>query len=123
MLTAVFLTFVFCSCNSDNKTLIVNKWRPIAVSVPLNDSTKNELFTKTIIEFTGAGTYIITGPQKHDTGTYTLTDNGKTLTITDGLKKKNIEISIDTLTKDKFVFSTKLDGSSTTAVPMKQPAE
>ncbi len=116
----VLLTlFAVSSCKSNNAELIAKKWRPVAISFPLNDSTKKELFAKTVIEFTKDGKYIINGPQMNDTGTYALTDNGKTLTVTGGSKSQNIEMSIDTLTNDKFVFTTKADGSSTTTVPVK----
>ena len=110
-------SMIFFSCTSKNSGLIINKWRPISVSLHLDDSTKNELFTKTTIEFTKNGRYFINGPQTNDTGTYELTDKGSTLTVTSAITKKNIEMSVDTLTNNRLVFTTKADGNSTTVVP------
>ena len=115
----VLIITTFNGCKPGNATLIIHQWRPIAVSMPISDSLKSDLFSKTIIEFTETGKCYINGPQMHDTANYVLSDNGKTLTVTGGAKSQNIEMSIDTLTTEKFVFTTKVDGNSTTAVPVK----
>ena len=99
--------------------MLSKKWRPVAISQQLPDSIRNELFAKTSLEFTKEGKYYITGWQQNDTGTYTLTDNGKTLTVSSTHTPKVTEIFIDTLTPDKIIFTTKSDGSSMTAVPVK----
>ena len=113
----IFTSFI-AGCNS-TATMLAKKWRPVAINEPLSDSLKNELFAKTIIEFTKDGRYTIDGLQRNDTGTYSLSDNGKTLTVTSRVKSKVTEISIDTITNDKIVFTTKADGSRMTAVSVK----
>lgn len=116
IITTVFI--FFAGCSQDNHNLISKRWRPVAVSVALDDSTKNVLFSKTVIEFTKDGKYFINGPRTNDTGTYELSDKGKTLTVSSIVTKRNVEMTIDTLTNYRFVFTAKLDGTKTTVVPL-----
>ena len=109
-----------CGCQSSYSDLIVNKWRPVSVNVSMPDSTKKELFEKTIIEFTRDGKYYISGPQMKDTGTYVLSDKGKTLTVTGSKDSKITEMSIDSLNSERIVFTTRLDNTTTTAVRLSE---
>lgn len=113
----VFISITFGGCQSD-KDLIVNKWRPVALNVAMSDSLKSQLFATTILEFTKDGKYAISTPQANTSGTYEITDNGKTLTVHESTSK-TVEMTIDTLTKTRFVFTTKADNVTTTAIPAK----
>ena len=90
------------------------------MNVSMADSLKKVLLGKTVIEFTRDGKYYISGPQTNDTGTYTLSDKGKTLNITASRDSKITEISIDSLNAERIVLTTKSNNTTTTAVRIKE---
>ena len=119
----IFLLFIsasigFIGCKSDKpKDLIVNKWKITDIDVPnmpLPDSVKASVMKGTM-EFTKDGKMIITGMGNDQTGTYTLSDDGKALfVVTNGKTESN---DILELTSKKMVLSDKANNSKLTVVP------
>lgn len=106
------------SCKSDKpKDLIVNKWKITNVDIPnmpLPDSVKANL-SKATMEFTKDGKMSITGMGTDQSGTYTLSDDGKTLfVITNGETQSN---EIKELSSSKLVLFDKTNNSTLTATP------
>lgn len=106
------------SCKSTKpKDLIVNKWKITDIDVPdmpLPDSIRASLMKGTM-EFTKDGKITITGMGNDQAGTYSLSDDGKTLfVITNGKTESN---DIVELTASKLVLNDKINNSKLTAVP------
>lgn len=119
----IFLLFIsasigFTSCKSNKpKDLIVNKWKITDMDVPnmpLPDSIKASIMKGTM-EFTKDGKMSITGMGQDQAGTYTLSDDGKTLfVVNNGTTQSN---DIQELTSSKLVLFDKANNSKLTAVP------
>ena len=106
------------SCKSNKpKDLIVNKWRITNIDVPnmpLPDSIKASVMKGTM-EFTKDGKMILSGMGNDQSGTYTLSDDGKTLfVITNGKTESNDILEI---TSSKMVLQDKTNNSKLTVVP------
>lgn len=106
------------SCKSNKpKDLIVNKWKITDIDVPnmpIPDSVKSTLLRGTL-EFTKDDKMILTGLGNDQNGTYSLSEDGKTLfVITNGKTESN---DIVELTKSKLVLLDKSNQSKLTAVP------
>ena len=110
---------ILISCKSNNtKELIVNKWRITNITSPnmeVPDSIKKVL-SKGTLEFTKDGKFLVTGMGMDDqTGTYTVSENGKKLvTVTNGRSETN---EINELTKIKIILTDTRNSSRVTAVP------
>jgi hypothetical protein len=111
---------VFISCNNSKpKDLIVKKWRVTDISVPgqvLPDSVKNSIKQGTM-EFTKDGKLALTGMGMggDKSGTYTLSEDGKTLTVvTNGQTEVN---DVTELSKSKLIIHDKTNSSTLTAEP------
>ncbi len=111
-------TFGLISCKSDNpKELIVKKWRVTDIDIPnmpMPDTTKATLLKGTL-EFTQDGKMIITGMGKNQSGTYTLSDDGKNLFVIVNGKTETNEIK--ELTTSKMILIEKPNNSKLTVVP------
>ena len=106
------------SCKSNKpKDLIVNKWKITDIDVPdmpLPDSIRATLMKGTM-EFTKDGKMTMTGMGNDQAGTYSISDDGKTLfVITNGKTESN---DIVELTSSKLVLNDKVNNSKLTAVP------
>ncbi|MDB5224151.1 MAG: hypothetical protein JWN83_2818 [Chitinophagaceae bacterium] len=117
-LLVICVTVGFISCKSNKpKDLIVNKWKIQDIDVPnmpVPDSIKATLLKGTM-EFTKDGKMILTGMGNDQSGTYTLSDDGKTLfVVTNGNTESN---DILELTSSKMVLSDKTKNSKLTVVP------
>ena len=119
----IFLLFIsasigLISCKSNKpKDLIVNKWKITNIEVPnmpIPDSVKATAMKGTM-EFTKDGKISITGMGNDQSGTYTLSDDGKTLfVVTNGKTESN---DILELTSSKMILSDKTNNSKLTVVP------
>jgi len=111
-------TFGLISCKSDNpKELIVKKWRVTDIDIPnmpMPDTTRATLMKGTL-EFTQDGKMIITGMGKNQSGTYTLSDDGKNLFVIVNGKTETNEIK--ELTTSKMILIEKPNNSKLTVVP------
>lgn len=106
------------SCKSNKpKDLIINKWKITDIDVPdmpLHDTIKATV-RKGTMEFTKDGKMTITGMGNDQAGTYSISDDGKTLfVITNGKTESN---EIVELTGSKLVLHDKVNNSKLTAVP------
>ena len=114
----LFTAVVYVGCNSGKpKDLIVNKWKISDINIPntpMPDSIKQELMKGTM-EFTKDGKMSLTGMGTDQSGTYSVSDDGKTLTTVSGGKTETSDIN--ELTKSKMVITDKANGSKLTAVP------
>ena len=111
-------TFGLISCKSDNpKELIVKKWRVTDIDIPnmpMPDTTKATLMKGTL-QFTQDGKMIITGMGKNQSGTYTLSHDGKNLFVMVNGKTETNEIK--ELTTSKMILIDKTNNSKLTVVP------
>ena len=115
LLTLVLLvSTVMIACKGKApKELIVNKWKLTAVSDEKADSSskmpesaKKEMIGKVSIEMTKDGQCIMQGVgDTPETGTYTLSDDGKTLSLTEKGASKADVMGIDELTESKLVMT------------------
>lgn len=108
----------FTGCKSNKpKDLIINKWKITNIEVPnmpIPDSVKATAMKGTM-EFTKDGKINITGMSNDQSGTYTLSDDGKTLfVVTNGKTESN---DIIELSSSKMVLSDKTNNSRLTVVP------
>jgi hypothetical protein len=110
------IALISCSSNKP-KDLIVKKWRISDINVPnmpVPDSIKKSLLKGTM-EFTKDGKLILTGLGNDQTGSYSLSDDGKTLfVVTNGSTETN---DIMELTSSKMVLFDKTNQSKLTVVP------
>ena len=117
-LLAVSASIILVSCKSNKpKDLIVNKWKITNIEVPdmpIPDSVKANAMKGTM-EFTKDGKISITGMGNDQAGTYTISEDGKTLfVVTNGKTESN---DILELTSSKMVLSDKANNSKLTVVP------
>lgn len=117
-LSLIAASVIFISCKSSKpKDLIINKWKITAIDVPdmpLPDSIK-AIALKGTMEFTKDGKMKLTGMGNDQSGTYTLSDDGKTLFVVVNGKTESNEIV--ELTKSKMILFDKANNSKLTAVP------
>ena len=106
---------LFTACKSKSpKDLIVNKWKVTDVSGEgaknMSDSDKKEMMDKVVMDLTKDGKCTMTGMgNTPKTGTYTVSDDGKTLNLTREGDTKPSPQEISELTADKLVIT---DGDS-----------
>jgi len=114
----LFTTFGLISCKSANpKELIVKKWKVSDIDIPnmpMPDTAKTTLMKGTL-QFTQDGKMIITGMGKNQSGTYTLSDDGKKLFVIVNGKTETNEIK--ELTTSKMILIDKTNNSKLTVVP------
>ena len=118
LLLFISASIAFTGCKSNKpKDLIVNKWKITNIEVPnmpIPDSVK-AIAMKGTMEFTKEGKIKITGMGNDQSGTYTLSDDGKTLfVVTQGKTESN---DIIELSSSKMVLSDKTNNSKLTVVP------
>lgn len=118
LLLVMFASYVFNGCNTDkSKDLVVNKWKIVNIDMPdmpLPDSIKANAMKGTI-ELTKDGKWIVTGMGRDQTGTYTLSEDGKTIFImTNGRTETNRIIE---LSKSKMILFDSINNSKLTVVP------
>ncbi|MEJ7823252.1 MAG: lipocalin family protein [Chitinophagaceae bacterium] len=118
LLSFIYLSIGLISCKSkDPKELIVNKWKIKDIEIPnmpLPDTTKASLMKGTL-QFTQDGKMIRTGMGKNQSGTYTLSDDGKNLFVMVNGKTETNEIK--ELTTSKLILIDKTNNSKLTVVP------
>ena len=106
---------LFTACKSKSpKDLIVNKWKVTDVSGDgakgMTDADKKQMMDKFVMEFTKDGKCSVSGMgETPKTGTYTVSDDGKTLNLTREGDTKPSPQEISELTADKLVIT---DGDS-----------
>jgi len=114
----LFTTFGLISCKIANpKELIVKKWRVTDIDIPnmpMPDTAKTTLMKGTL-QFTQDGKMIITGMGKNQSGTYTLSDDGKKLFVIVNGKTETNEIK--ELTTSKMILIDKTNNTKLTVVP------
>ncbi len=115
-------TVALVSCKSKSaKDLIVNKWKISNVSGgeagKMSDSIKTEIYSKATMEFMKDGKYMMSmmgEPGKG--GTYSVSDDGKTLTTTDEGSTNPEAADIVEISKDKCVIKNKKEDMTITLV-------
>lgn len=106
-------TVMFGCKSKSSKELIVNKWKLTAVSDEMADSTsrmseesKKEMIGKVSIELTKDGKCIMQGVgDSPGTGTYSLSDDGKTLKLTEDGATRSDVMGVNELTDSKLMMT------------------
>jgi len=97
----------FVSCKGKPKDMIVNKWKATDISGgdmgSMPDSLKKSMISGISIEFTKDGKYMANTGSSSDNGTYTLAEDGKSLSMT-GKNGTAEESTVEEITKSKLVI-------------------
>ena len=99
------------SCQTKStKEVIVNKWRlnelTGGTTDQIPDSIKQKMISNATMEVTADNKYILTGfGDAPSTGTYSVSDDGKMLTITDNETKKPEVDTINELSGSKLIVT------------------
>lgn len=116
LLVVTILTAFVCitGCKSkEAKELIVNKWKFTDISGPdaakIPDSMKTKMMATATMEFKKDGTYEQAGGMRENIqkGTYSLSNDGKTLYSTENGTTYTDTVTVLELSKDKFVVTPK----------------
>jgi hypothetical protein len=116
---ALIASFVLlASCKSNPKDLIANKWQVTDVKVEGTEVTESDLAVmKTVVmEFTKDGKLTVNGTGVNESGTYTVSEDGKTFTSTNSTGKTTTN-EIQKLTSDDLVVR---DPQSKVTITMKK---
>lgn len=89
------------ACKGKPKDMLAQKWKLTDVS-GIPESEKNNFLKGADLEFTKDGKYHSVVSGKEENGTYTLSDDGKSLSMIPTSNPEGI-INVIELTKDKFV--------------------
>ncbi len=110
----------FVSCKGKPKDMIVNKWKATDLSGgslgSIPDSIKKSLVSSVSIEFTKDGKYTAASGSSSDNGTYTVAEDGKSISMT-GSSGKAEESTIEEITKSKLVIIDKASGTKISMEP------
>jgi hypothetical protein len=120
LFTAALLltTVVMMSCKGKSaKDMIVNNWKFTNISggdaSQMPDSIKTEILSSATMEFTKDGKFNVTMMGSKTSGTYSVSDDGKTLTTTDEGKTAETAEILE-ISKDKIVLKNPKDQSTLT---------
>ncbi|MBC8053710.1 MAG: lipocalin family protein [Sphingobacteriaceae bacterium] len=120
LLSLALISVAAISCSRDKKEELAKTWQvsDIETETELVDSIKNAMLLSSTMQFTEDGHYTTSGGIGADQGTYTLDEEGKTLS-TISLAGRNSDVyTIEELDKEKLVLSRK--GSTITCKAVKQ---
>jgi hypothetical protein len=109
---------IVIACGQDKKEAIAKTWQvsDIETETDLVDSIKNAMLLSSTMQFTEDGHYTTSGGIGADQGTYTLDEEGKTLSTISSAGKNSDVYTIDDLDKEKLVLSRKGTTITCTAV-------
>ena len=97
------------SCKSKSaKELIVNKWKVTNIDgapSDMTDSMKNVVYATASMEFTRDGKFNSTGMGPAKNGTYSLSDDGKTLSTTDDGSTIADVLNVEELSDSKLIVN------------------
>ena len=97
------------SCKSKSaKELIVNKWKVTNIDgapADMTDSMKNVVYASATMEFTKDGKFISSGMGPSKSGTYSLSDDGKTLSTTDEGSTIADVLTVEEISDNKMVVN------------------
>jgi Lipocalin-like domain len=110
----MLVALIFTGCKKSAKELIVNKWKLTALSSEnakeMSEEEKKEMIEKLVMELTKDGKVTISGMgDTPKTGTYSLSDDGKTLLIIRDGDTKAESQTINELKADKLVITSEKD--------------
>ena len=114
-MTLLLAALFFTGCKSKSaKELIVNKWKLTEVSgegaKDITDAEKKEMIGKFMMDLTKDGKVSMSGMgETPKTGTYSVSDDGKILTLTHEGEEKGDPQDINELTSDKLVITSAKD--------------
>jgi hypothetical protein len=121
LLFAMLILLGLASCKTESpKELIVNKWKFSEMEGPsftqMPDSVKAEM-KKGVMEFKADNSYVYTGPSDTQTGSYSISDDGKLLSITPADTKEMETDTVRELTKTRLVIIDKLGNKLSCTTP------
>jgi len=111
----ILMALIFAGCKSKGaKELIVNKWKLTELSgesaKEMSDTEKKEMTDKLVMELTKDGKVTMSGMwDTPKTGTYSLSDDGKTLFLTRDGDTKAEPQAINELKEGKLVITSEKD--------------
>jgi len=115
--------FVMCAmaivgCKAKSADLIVKKWKATDLSgermTAMSDSMRKVVLDNITIEFTKDGKYTTASGGSGDNGTYTISDDGKNLTMTSVSGRPAENSTIEDITNSKLVLIEKTSGTKIT---------
>ena len=96
-------------CKSKSaKEMIVNKWKVTNIDgapSDMTDSMKNVVYATATMEFTKDGKFISSGMGPSKNGTYSLSDDGKTLSTTDEGSTIADVLNVEELSNSKMIVN------------------
>ena len=98
---------LFASCGPDTDDALAKTWQvsDIETENELADTIKTAMLLSSTIQFTKDGKYTSSGGIGADQGTYTLDENGKTLSTISTAGKKSDVYLIEDIDSDKLVLN------------------
>lgn len=106
----------FTACTGKPADMLAKKWKitDMTTATPIPDSAKADMLKNATMEFSKDGSYTMNASGTPINGKYTLSDDGKTLTLNANAGDKT-EVTVQELTKSKFVATAK--NTTVTCVP------
>jgi hypothetical protein len=98
---------LFSSCGTDTSEVIAKTWQvsDIETETDLADSVKTAILLSSTMQFTKDGKYTSSGGIGVDQGTYTLDENGKTLSTISTAGKNSDVYLIEDIDNDELVLN------------------
>ncbi|HEY0054453.1 MAG TPA: lipocalin family protein [Pedobacter sp.] len=106
ILTTIICSFLI-SCGTDTSEALSKTWQvsDIETETDLADSVKSAMLLSSTMQFTKDGKYTTSGGIGADQGTYSLDENGKTLSTISTAGKNSDVYLIEDLDSDKLVLN------------------
>jgi hypothetical protein len=113
-----FLILLVTACGGDKKESLARTWQVsnIETESELVDSVKNAMLMSSTLQFTENGEYLSSGGIGVDQGTYTIDEDGKTLSTVSSAGRNDAVYTIEELDEDELVLTTR--GTTFTCKPV-----
>lgn len=119
---SLLLALIVClliSCSQDRRAALAKTWQvsDIETEDELDDSIKHAMLLSSTLKFTEDGQYTSSGGIGADQGTYTLDEEGRTLSTISSAGRSSDVYTIEDLEKDKLVLKRNGTTITCTAIP------
>ncbi len=123
IIISTLICLFFISCGTDTSEALAKTWQvsDIETETDLADSVKTAMLLSSTMQFTKDGKYTFSGGIGADQGTYSLDENGKTLSTISTAGKNSDVYLIEDLDSDKLVLNK--NGTKITCKALSQEAK